>query len=409
MGLFNRKTRREESGDDGSSGEPKKDKGGWKRPANTAFKQQRLKAWQPILTPKTVLPTFFILAVIFAPIGGLLIWGSSLVNEMTFDYSECENQQVSTTNGSYFFKDVPNYSYRLRDSSLKHSKPQYAFLDNSDNSSVTDVSAKKQCILQFEVPTDLESSVFLYYKLTNFYQNHRRYVKSLNSDQLKGKSVSNNEIRTGDCKPLGARTINGTEKPIYPCGLIANSFFNDTFSSPMLLNPSSSDEQFYNFTDKGISWPGEAKKYVTTPINDDLYKSVDDIYPPPNWDLLYPNGYTTDNPPPDLKSNEHFQNWMRTAGLPTFTKLYGRNDQDTMKKGTYQIVINLNFPVLSYGGTKSVVITTVSWIGGKNPFLGWAYVAAAALFMALAVLGTARHLIKPRRLGDMSLLSWNRT
>ena len=25
-----------------------------RRPANTAFKQQRLKAWQPILTPKTV-------------------------------------------------------------------------------------------------------------------------------------------------------------------------------------------------------------------------------------------------------------------------------------------------------------------------------------------------------------------
>ena len=46
---------------------------------DTAFKQQRLKAWQPILTPKTVLPTLFIIAVLFGPIGGLLIWGSSLV------------------------------------------------------------------------------------------------------------------------------------------------------------------------------------------------------------------------------------------------------------------------------------------------------------------------------------------
>ena len=105
---------------------------------------------------------------------------------------------------------------------------------------------------------------------------------------------------------------------------------------------------------------------------------------------------------------------MRTAGLPTFTKLYGRNDRDTMRAGTYQMVINLSeyhsilcserdlyrflldFPVLPYDGTKSVVITTVSWIGGKNPFLGWAYVAAAGLFVLLAVLGTARHLIKPR-------------
>jgi hypothetical protein len=46
---------------------------------DTAFKQQRLKAWQPILTPKVVLPTLFIIGVIFAPIGGLLIWGSSNV------------------------------------------------------------------------------------------------------------------------------------------------------------------------------------------------------------------------------------------------------------------------------------------------------------------------------------------
>ena len=87
---------------------------------------------------------------------------------------------------------------------------------------------------------------------------------------------------------------------------------------------------------------------------------------------------------------------------------------------------SLDFPVLSYDGTKSIVISTVSWVGGKNPFLGWAYIGAAALFILLAVAGLVRHLIKPRsvyflpvveihlyshyhrRLGDMSLLSWNR-
>ena len=47
--------------------------------ADTAFKQQRLKAWQPILTPKTVLPTLLIIGILFAPIGGLLVWGSGLV------------------------------------------------------------------------------------------------------------------------------------------------------------------------------------------------------------------------------------------------------------------------------------------------------------------------------------------
>jgi LEM3 (ligand-effect modulator 3) family / CDC50 family len=55
-----------------------------------------------------------------------------------------------------------------------------------------------------------------------------------------------------------------------------------------------------------------------------------------------------------------------------------------------------DFPVRSYSGTKSMVITTVSWMGGKNPFLGWAYVAAAALFVVLGIAGTVRHVLKPR-------------
>ncbi|KAF9037005.1 cell cycle control protein [Hymenopellis radicata] len=406
MGLFNRKSRREDSGDDASNGENKKEKGGWRRPANTAFKQQRLKAWQPILTPKTVLPTFFILGILFGPIGGLLIWGSSLVSEMTFDYTQCENLPAVDTLTDDAFQDLPSdkYTYRMKESGLNPSKPQYALLNNTGNSTITDVSQQLECILRFNVPTDLDPTVLTYYKLTNFYQNHRRYVKSLNSDQLKGEFVSTTDLDSSDCKPLGTRD----GKAIYPCGLIANSLFNDTFSSPILLNPPSGVSATYNFTTEDISWPGEAKKYTTTPISDSGYSSVSDIVPPPNWMKRFPNGYTDDNIP-NLKTDFHFQNWMRTAGLPTFTKLYGRNDNDVMRSGTYQITIGLNFPVIPYSGTKSVVITTVSWIGGKNPFLGWAYVAAAGLFVLLAVLGTARHLIKPRRLGDMSLLSWNRT
>lgn len=80
----------------------------------------------------------------------------------------------------------------------------------------------------------------------------------------------------------------------------------------------------------------------------------------------------------------------------------------------------LDYPVKSFDGTKSVVISTVSWIGGKQPFLGWAYIAAAILCVALAVAGLIRHLVRPRKLGDMNreshlpltklinqVLSWN--
>lgn len=60
--------------------EPKKTKS--RRPPNTAFRQQRLKAWQPILTPKTVLPLLFAVGIIFAPLGGVLLWASNEVGDM---------------------------------------------------------------------------------------------------------------------------------------------------------------------------------------------------------------------------------------------------------------------------------------------------------------------------------------
>ena len=36
-------------------------------------------AYRPILTPKTVLPLFFAIGIIFAPIGGLLLYASAQV------------------------------------------------------------------------------------------------------------------------------------------------------------------------------------------------------------------------------------------------------------------------------------------------------------------------------------------
>lgn len=61
----------------------------------------------------------------------------------------------------------------------------------------------------------------MYYGLTNYYQNHRRYVKSRDDNQLLGHLKS--EPST-DCIPFAKS--NGTGVPIAPCGAIANSLFN---------------------------------------------------------------------------------------------------------------------------------------------------------------------------------------
>lgn len=50
-----------------------------RKPDNTAFKQQRLPAWQPILTAGTVLPAFFIIGLVFIPIGiGLFVTSNNI-------------------------------------------------------------------------------------------------------------------------------------------------------------------------------------------------------------------------------------------------------------------------------------------------------------------------------------------
>ncbi len=103
----------------------------------------------------------------------------------------------------------------------------------------------------------------------------------------------------------------------------------DSFSGWTLTNPTNGQSsQAYNFTSNGIAWSGEAKKYTNNPPG-----SPSDYLPPPNWALEYPDGTYTSFP--QLASNEHFQVWMRTAALPTFSKLWARNDQETMQAGTY--------------------------------------------------------------------------
>ena len=56
----------------------------------------------------------------------------------------------------------------------------------------------------------------------------------------------------------------------------------------------------------------------------------------------------------------------------------------------------LGFPVSIYGGKKELLISTRTVMGGKNSFLGIAYVVVGGLCILLGAIFTATHLIKPR-------------
>lgn len=72
----------------------------------------------------------------------------------------------------------------------------------------------------------LQGKVYMYYGLSNYYQNHRRYVKSRDDNQLLGRLES---TPSSDCMPFAFAMANGIEKPIAPCGAIANSLFNGMY------------------------------------------------------------------------------------------------------------------------------------------------------------------------------------
>lgn len=66
-------------------------------PTDSAFKQQRLPAWQPVLTARTVLPTFFVIGVLFIPIGVVLLHFSNTANEYIIDYTRCKQDGGNQT------------------------------------------------------------------------------------------------------------------------------------------------------------------------------------------------------------------------------------------------------------------------------------------------------------------------
>mmetsp|Transcript_35451 Transcript_35451/g.35114 ORF Transcript_35451/g.35114 Transcript_35451/m.35114 type:complete len:190 (+) Transcript_35451:267-836(+) len=187
----------------------------------------------------------------------------------------------------------------------------------------------------------MKQPVMVYYQLDNFFQNHRRYVKSVDYDQLSGenKGVGSldacDPIKTnsdlGFTQSYGGVTLDPSAAA-NPCGLIARSFFNDTFS---MFN--------HSIDETDIAWDSDVEEKFGQPANAADIQWISTV-------------------------DEHFIVWMRTAGMPNFRKLWGRV-RDDIPKGTLTITINNNYDVSSFDGKKTFVLSTTNAFGGKNYFL----------------------------------------
>lgn len=245
-----------------------------------------------------------LIGITFIPIGIGLLLSSNEVKETTIDYTFCVNDANETC------------ASKISES-------------NANNPC--------KCILDFELQSSYARDVFIYYGLTNFYQNHRRYVKSRDDKQLLGIK----DALSSDCEPF--KEFNG--KPIAPCGAIANSLFNDTFAM-LYFETSTGRYRGMNLIETGIAWATDKNIKFRNPsggLNDsDAFKGYTH---PPNWQK---NVWELDSENADNNGylNEHLIVWMRTAALPTFRKIWGRVNHtiepfhDGLPKGKYQIEIN---------------------------------------------------------------------
>lgn len=113
-----------------------------------------------------------------------------------------------------------------------------------------------QCKIDFELKEGFTGQVYMYYGLSNYYQNHRRYVKSRDDDQLLGVLSAE---PSADCYPF--QKVG--EKGVVPCGAIANSLFNDTLKIKKKDSPN-----FIKVNNTGIAWPSDKEIKFRNPEGD---------------------------------------------------------------------------------------------------------------------------------------------
>ncbi|KAJ9554372.1 hypothetical protein OSB04_018417 [Centaurea solstitialis] len=266
-----------------------------KKPTYSKFSQQELPAWKPILTPGWVIATFLTIGALFIPVGLVALSASDTVVEIIDRYDEECIPDVYSTNPESFIQNP---------------------------------ATEKTCVRSLRVPKKMVAPIFVYYQLENFYQNHRRFVKSRSDKQLRDPEAYND---THTCFPQ-ARTSDG--KPIVPCGLIAWSLFNDTYRLSTRGKEIAIDK-------KGIAWKSDMKA-----------KFGSDVYPKDFQKGELIGGAKLDEKVP-LSEQENLIVWMRTAALPNFRKLYGKIDVDIEAHETIKAEVENNYNTYKFGGRRS--------------------------------------------------------
>lgn len=331
------------------------------------FSQQKMRGWRPIVTPLFAISTMLFLTAVFVPIGVISLIESRNVVEVKARYDKiCESGSSNEEREQSLFNSL----------ALPGGVPD--------------------CLVDLEVDTEMEGDVYVYFEMRNQFQNVRRYVTSVSYSQLRGKDEKPSSLN--QCKPekyLGREQNSSLvdDGLVNPCGLIAWSFQNDTIGISVGGN-----SVFVN--DNDIAWPQDVKRLIGD------YDTVNF-----NTEPRYRGGGEVTVP---LNQDQHFLVWLRLGPRSVFRKLYGVIDKSSLPFGriaagtTVTAVIQNQYNSYNFDGEKYVVISTLSFLGGRNDFLGIFFLVMASLYALTAAVVLVITLLKRRPVGDLEYLSWNR-
>ncbi|CDJ61150.1 LEM3 / CDC50 family protein, putative [Eimeria maxima] len=322
------------------------------RAALDDFMQQRMSAWEPLLTPRRILFVLFGVGLIFVVLGFVILLVNNSIVECKVNYTDMDG-----------------------DVSLK-----------IDASTCTDTSI-----------TEITGDVLLYYELSNYFQNHRHFMKSRSDKQLEGKVyTAASEVRTA-CDP---RVESSDGRVLHPCGLSAGSVFTDVFSA---VEEDEITEIELDESREAICWDWDLSTFKN-PSSEEMNAAAPQV---DFWlfNQTYASALHMDKPGVGWGvENSHFIVWMRESPLPVFRKVYGRFVAQPLKLPFYIKVTNNTYDVKSFGGSKSVVVTQASWLGGRTAFLGIAYLVVGSICLLFFGVLFYYHRRNPRHLGDVSWL-----
>lgn len=224
------------------------------------------------------------------------------------------------------------------------------------------------------MPSETLEKPKIYYKLDNFYANHRNFVKSLDYSQLRADSSS----AGADCSPIkknkdvstplnavDGTTVLNPDDDANPCGLRAKYFFTDTFALSETGGSSIAidETKISNSIDRNSKFKN-SKDYQTK-----QYRNTED---------------------------EHLMVWYQTDAFPKFIKLWGKIDQNLEAGENYTMTISNTYDVEDIETQKAIYFSETNFFGGNNLTFGILYLIGGIVCIILAIVMVVFQLSKKK-------------